>query len=407
MVLDIDKIREDFPILSRTVHGKPLVYLDNGATAQKPRVVIDSAVRMYSEFNANVHRGVHFLSEQSTELYEDARETVRRFINAASREEVIFTSGATAALNAVAYSYGEQAFRPGDNIVVTEMEHHSNIVPWQLVCERKGVEIRVLPFDDDGELILDKLPGLVDERTRVLAITQASNVLGTMPPLGRIIEYAHRSGAVVVVDGCQGIVHGGVDVRDLDCDFYAFSGHKLYAPNGIGVLYGKKELLERMPPYMGGGDMVAKVTFAKTTYADLPLKFEAGTANYVGAIGLAEAIRYVEGVGLEDMAAQEHKLLSHATELLRGIDGLRIYGSSPSKCSIVSFNVDGVHAYDMGMILDKLGIAIRTGSHCADPVMAHYGANGMCRASMAFYNTIEEIDTLHAGIGMAVKMLRR
>ncbi len=407
MLLDISKIREDFPILSRTVHGKPLVYLDNGATAQKPRAVIDSAVRIYSELNANVHRGVHFLSEQTTQLYEDARETVRRFLNAASREEIIFTSGATAALNAVAYSYGELAFRNGDNIVVTEMEHHSNIVPWQLVCERKGVEVRVLPFDDRGELLMDKLPGMIDERTRVLAITQASNVLGTMPPLKRAIECAHHAGAVVVVDGCQGIVHGGVDVRDLDCDFYAFSGHKLYAPNGTGVLYGKKELLERMPPFMGGGDMVAKVTFAKTTYAELPLKFEAGTSNYVGTAGLAEAIRYIEGVGLEVIAAHEHKLLAHATESLRGIDGLRIYGESPSKCSIVSFNVDGVHAYDMGMILDKLGIAIRTGSHCADPVMSHYGVGGMCRASMAFYNTTEEIDALREGIERAVKMLRK
>ncbi len=406
-MFEIDKIRNDFPILSRTVHGRPLVYLDRGATAQKPRAVIESAVRMYSELNANVHRGVHFLSEQMTELYEQAREEVRRFIGAASREEIIFTSGATAALNAVAYSYGELAFRRGDNIVVTEMEHHSNIVPWQIVCERKGVEIRVLPFDDRGELLMDRLPGLIDDRTRVLAITQASNVLGTMPPLRNAIGLAHRVGAVAVVDGCQGVVHGGADVRALDCDFYAFSGHKLYGPNGIGVLYGKRELLERMPPFMGGGDMVAKVTFPKTTYADLPLKFEAGTANYIGAIGLAEAIRYIEGVGPAAIAAYEKELLRHATESLGAIDGLRIYGVSPSKCSIVSFNVEGVHAYDMGMILDKLGIAIRTGSHCADPVMAHYGAAGMCRASMAFYNTAEEIDILRGGIDRAVKMLRR
>jgi cysteine desulfurase/selenocysteine lyase len=332
---------------------------------------------------------------------------VRRFINAASREEVVFTSGATAALNTVAYSYGELAFRKGDNIVVTEMEHHSNIVPWQIVCERKGVEIRVLPFDDGGELLLDRLPGLIDERTRVLAITQASNVLGTMPPLRQAIEYAHSCGVVVVVDGCQGIVHGGVDVRAMDCDFYAFSGHKLYAPNGTGVLYGRKELLERMPPFMGGGDMISKVTFDRTTYADLPLKFEAGTPNYTGAAGLAEAIRYMEGVGLEEIAAQESKLLSHATRSLRAVDGLTIYGESKSKCSIVAFNVEGVHAYDMGMIRDKLGIAIRTGSHCADPGMTHYGVTGMCRASMAFYNTAEEIDLLRRGVERAVGMLRR
>lgn len=406
MSFDLDKIRKDFPILSTEVYGKPLVYLDNAATAQKPQVVIDNYNMMYKELNANVHRGVHYLSEQSTELYEQARETVRRFINANSREEIIFTSGATASINAVACSYGEMAFTKGDNIIITEMEHHSNIVPWQLVCEKKGVEIRVLPFGDDGELKLEMLAELIDKRTRLLAVTQASNVLGTMPNMEQIISYAHSAGVVVAVDGCQGVVHGGVDVEAMDCDFYSFSGHKLYGPNGIGVLYGKKELLEKMPPFLGGGDMVGKVTFEKTTYAELPLKFEAGTANYIGAIGLAEAIKYLEGIGLADIATHERTLRYSATECLREIEGLRIYGTSPNKCSIVSFNVEGVHGYDMGMILDKLGIAIRTGAHCSDPIMSHYGVQGMCRASFAFYNTISEVEALCAGVAKAVKMLR-
>lgn len=406
MAFDIDKIRGDFPILGRSVYGKPLVYMDNAATAQKPYRVIESQTRLYTELNSNVHRGVHYLSEQSTGLYEQARETIRDFINAGSREEVIFTSGATAALNTIAYSYGEYAFAKGDNIIVTEMEHHSNIVPWQIVCGRIGVEIRVLPFDDNGELEVDRLPGLIDERTRLLAITHGSNVLGTMPDLRRIIETAHRGDVIVVVDGCQGVVHGRVDVRELDCDFYVFSGHKLYGPNGTGILYGKKDLLEKMPPFMGGGDMVSKVSFGKTTYADLPLKFEAGTANYIGAIGMAEAIKYLREAGLDDIAGHEQVLLACATEKLREIEGLTIYGNSPSKCSIVSFNVEGVHSYDLGMILDKLGIAIRTGAHCADPVMAHYGVPGMCRASFALYNTLSEVDMLISGVRKAVAMLR-
>lgn len=405
-MFDINKIRDDFPILSRTVYGKPLVYLDSAATSQKPRRVIECESRLYTELNSNVHRGVHYLSMEATELYEKAREVVRSFIGAASREEIVFTSGATAAVNAVAYSYGELAFTPGDNVVVTEMEHHSNIVPWQLVCARFGVEIRVLPIDEAGELRVDKLPELLDERTKLVAVTQASNVLGTMPPLAQIIQLAHAAGAVVLVDGCQGVVHGGVDVSKLDCDFYVFSGHKLYAPNGTGVLYGKKELLERMPPFMGGGDMVKRVSFAGTTYADLPLKFEAGTANYIGAICLGEAIEYLREVGVSAISDYEQRLLAYATERLRGIDGLRIYGTSPTKCSIVSFNIEGVHAYDMGMILDKLGIAIRTGAHCADPVMSHYNISGMSRASFAFYNTEAEIDLLAAGIERAAKMLR-
>ena len=405
-MLDVEKIREDFPILSRPVYGRPLVYFDSAATAQKPRRVIDCERRLYEEVNANVHRGVHYLSGQMTELFEEARERVRSFIGAASREEIVFTSGATAAVNAVAYSYGELAFGPGDNIVVSEMEHHSNIVPWQLVCGRRGVEIRVLPFDDTGRLMVERLPELLDGRTKLVAVTQASNVLGTMPQLDEVVSAAHAVGAVVLVDGCQGIVHGGVDVGALGCDFYVFSGHKLYAPTGTGVLYGRRELLERMPPFMGGGDMVRKVRFAGTTFADLPLKFEAGTANFVGAIGLGEAVKFMQRFDPAEIEAHEEALLHRATERLEGIGGLRIYGTAPGKCAILSFNVEGVHPYDMGMILDKLGIAVRTGQHCAEPVMDHYGTTGMCRASFALYNTLAEADALAAGVERAVKMLR-
>lgn len=405
-MFDVGKIREDFPILSRKVYGKPLVYLDNAATGQKPRRVIDCERRLYEEFNGNVHRGVHFLAEQSTEMYEQARERVRAFIGASSRKEIIFTAGATSAVNTVAYSYGELAFRPGDNIVVSEMEHHSNIVPWQIVCGRKGVEIRVLPFNDKGRLMEERLPELLDSRTKLVAVTQASNVLGTMPHLDGIIKAAHEAGAVVLVDGCQGVVHGGVDVSKLGCDFYVFSGHKLYAPNGIGVLYGRRELLEAMPPFLGGGDMVHKVSFAGTTFGDLPLKFEAGTANYIGAICLGEAMEYLKGIGLAAIAAYENGLLKQAMERLGAIKGLTIYGTTQGKCGIVSFNVEGIHPLDVGMILDKLGIAIRTGAHCADPVMAHYGVQGMARASLAFYNTPEEIDALADGIERAARMLR-
>ena len=319
---------------------------------------------------------------------------------------MIFTAGATASLNTVAYSYCEMALKAGDNIVVSEMEHHSNIVPWQLMAERKGAEIRVLPFDDEGRLRTELLIELLDERTRVVAVTQASNTLGTRPDLAAVIDAAHAVGAVTVVDGCQGIVHGGVDVTALDCDFYAFSGHKLYGPTGIGVLYGKRELLERMPPFLGGGDMVDRVSFAKTTYAPLPLKFEAGTANFIGAIGLGEAIRYLRRLPTDEVAAYEHRLTLRATEALQSVPGLRIYGTTPTKCSLLSFNVEGIHPYDLGMILDKMGIAVRTGQHCAEPVMTHYGVTGMCRASLAFYNTEEEIDALKNGILRAARMLK-
>ena len=404
--MNVESIRRDFPILQRTVNGKPLVYLDSGATAQKPERVIEAVNRLHREQNANIHRGVHQLSAEATELYEQARERVRTFIGAASREEVIFTAGATASINTVAYAWSERFLHEGDNIIISEMEHHSNIVPWQAVAERRGAEIRVLPFDEEGRLMTEQLDTLLDERTRMVAVTQASNTLGTRPDLRPIIEKAHAVGAHVMVDGCQGVVHGGVNVVALDCDFYAFSGHKLYGPTGIGVLYGKRELLDQMPPFLYGGDMVDRVSFEKTTYAPLPLKYEAGTSNYIGAIGLGEAVEYLRGFDLREVEEHEMSLMRYAQEQLRRIDGLRIYGSTKDKCSIISFNVEGVHHYDLGMILDKLGIAIRTGQHCAEPVMTHFGITGMCRASIAMYNTREEMDTLVRGVERAVRMLR-
>ena len=403
---DVKQIREEFPILSREVYGKPLVYLDNGATAQKPRCVIERVAELYRTENANIHRGVHYLSERCTMLYEDARRTVAEALGTPDSGEVIFTAGATAAINTVAYSFCEKFLAEGDNVVVSEMEHHSNIVPWQMMCERKGAELRVLPFDDEGRLCVEKVDALLNERTKVVAVTQASNTLGTMPNLRPIIDKAHAVGAVVMVDGCQGFVHSEVNVKGLDCDFYAFSSHKLYGPNGVGVLYGKRRLLEEMPPFLGGGDMVRKVTFEKTTYADLPLKFEAGTANYIDAIGLAEAIKFLRTLDRKEVLAHEKALLDYATEELSNIEGLRIYGTPPDKCSIVSFNVEGVHNFDLGSVLDRSGVAIRTGAHCADPVMAHYGVQGMARASFAMYNTAEEVDALVAGVKKAVRMLK-
>ena len=405
-MFDLKAIREEFPILAREVHGRPLVYLDSGATAQKPLCVIDEIDRLHRELNANIHRGVHFLSEQTTDLYEQARERVRAFIGAESRTEIVFTAGATASINLVAQAWSEKFLHEGDNIVVSEMEHHSNIVPWQLAAQRRGAQLRVLPFDDRGEVCYERLGELLDERTKLVAITQASNTLGTMPDLRRVIDAAHAAGAVVMVDGCQGVVHGGVDVQTLDCDFYAFSGHKLYGPTGIGVLYGKEQLLDAMPPYMSGGDMVDRVSFERTTFAPLPLKFEAGTANFIGAIGLARAIEWLQSLDSAAVAVHERDLLDYATASLRSIDGLRIYGEAEAKCAICSFNIEGAHHYDVGMILDKLGIAIRTGQHCAEPVMKHYGVTGMCRASFALYNTREEIDRLVEGVRRAARMLR-
>ncbi|MBO5188236.1 MAG: SufS family cysteine desulfurase [Alistipes sp.] len=405
-MFDVATIRKEFPLLEQQVYGKPLVYLDSGATAQKPEVVIRTLDTLYRTLNANIHRGVHYLSEMATERYEEARKEVARFIGARQAEEIIFTAGATASINLVAYAWGEKFLSAGDNIVVSEMEHHSNIVPWQLLAERRGAEIRVLPFDDEGRLMLERLPALLDSHTKMVAVTQASNTLGTRPDLQQLIAAAHAVGACVLVDGCQGVVHGGVDVVSLDCDFYAFSGHKLYGPTGIGVLYGKRALLEAMPPFMGGGDMVNRVSFERTTYADVPLRFEAGTANYIDAIALGEAIRFVQSLDSTEVEAHEQALLRYATDELQRIEGLRIYGTQADKCAILSFNVEGVHGYDMGMILDKLGVAVRTGQHCAEPVMAHYGVQGMCRASLAMYNTAAEIDALVGGVKRAVRMLR-
>ena len=406
MGYDVLAIRRDFPILEQEVNKRKLVYFDSGATAQKPLQVIECMDTLMRKYNANIHRGVHHLSGVMTEMYEEARERVRRFIGAEYREEVIFTSGATASLNLVAYAWSEKFLHEGDNIVVSEMEHHSNIVPWQLACERKGATLRVLPFDEQGALRVDMLDELVDSRTKLVAVTEASNTLGTCPDLELIITKAHSVGAVVMVDGCQGIVHGGGKVKERGYDFYAFSGHKLYGPTGIGVLYGRKELLEAMPPFMGGGDMVDKVTFAKTTYAPLPLKFEAGTSNFIGAVGLAKAMEYVESIGMDAIETHEAMILKAMTERLSAIEGLRIYGTTESKCPIVSFTIEGTHPYDVGMILDKLGIAIRTGHHCAEPVMTHYGVTGMCRASIGMYNTLEEVELLAKGIERAVAMLK-
>ena len=406
MSFDIKKIRADFPILSRTVNNRPLVYFDSGATAQKPTAVIEKVDELMRHYNANIPRGVHHLSGRMTDMYEEARERVRRFIGAEHREEVVFTSGATASINLVAYAWSERFLGAGDNIVVSEMEHHSNIVPWQLAAMRHGAELRLLPIDGRGELCMEQLDSLIDERTRLVAVTEASNTLGTCPDLAPNIAKAHSVGAVVMVDGCQGIVHGGGRVAERGYDFYALSGHKLYAPTGIGVLNGRKELLEAMPPFMGGGDMVDKVTFAKTTYAPLPLKYEAGTSNFIGAVALGTAIDYVEGIGMAAIEEHEQMLLRAATERLEQIEGLRIYGNAERKCPLVAFTVEGTHPYDVGMILDKLGIAIRTGHHCAEPVMTHFGVTGMCRASIGMYITLEEVDTLAMGIERAVMMLR-
>lgn len=400
----IERFRSNFPILQSKVYNKPLVYLDSAATAQKPLQVLECEQMLYTTLNANIHRGVHYLSEQMTARYEQARQRVANFIGAKSTSEVIFTSGATASINLVAQCWSEAFLNAGDTILVSQMEHHSNIVPWQIAAQRKGAVVKAIPITESGEIEMDSFENMLSDNVKMVAITQASNTLGTCPDLKRIITLAHGVGAKVLVDGCQGIVHGGVDVSALDCDFYAFSGHKLYAPTGIGVLYGKSQLLDAMPPFMGGGDMVDKVTFAGTTYAPLPLKFEAGTANFIGAAALAEAINFVEDNS--ELKGYEHTLLTYATEQLQSIDGLTIYGTAENKAPIICFNVEGCNHYDMGMILDKMGIAIRTGHHCAQPVMDRFGVTGMCRASFALYNTMSEVDALVQGITRAAKMLR-
>ncbi|MBP1685143.1 MAG: sufS [Deltaproteobacteria bacterium] len=401
---DVAKIREDFPILRHPVHGKPLVYLDNAATTQKPQVVIATLNRYYTAGNANIHRGVHFLSERATQAYEAARATTRRFLNAADDREIIFVRGTTEAINLVAQSYGRTFLKPGDEIVISAMEHHSNIVPWQILCEQVGAKLRVITINNDGELYLDVYEGLLNERTKLVAIAHVSNALGTINPIRQVIDLAHQWNVPVLVDGAQAVPHLKVDVRALDCDFYAFSAHKLFGPTGIGILYGKAALLDRMPPYQGGGDMISLVTFEKTHYNTLPYKFEAGTPHIAGGIGLGTAIEYVNGIGLDAIAAYEHELLAYATDALNGIEGLEIIGTAKEKASVLSFTLEGVHPHDIGTVLDREGIAIRAGHHCAMPVMQRFGVPATARASLAFYNTEEEIDALVAGIRKVKKV---
>ncbi len=396
--------RSDFPILSRTVYGKPLVYLDNAATTQKPRCVVEAIADEYYSVNANVHRGVHYLSQQATDLHEQARERVRTFINARATSEIIFTRGTTESLNLVASSFGDAFLNEGDEVLLTTMEHHSNIVPWQLLRDRKGIVIKEIPITDSGELCLDRLEQLITPRTRLISCAHESNVLGPMNPEKRIAEIAHAHGVYLLVDGAQSVPHMPVDVQQLDCDFFVFSGHKVYGPTGIGVLYGKEALLERMPPYQGGGEMIARVSFERTTYERLPFKFEAGTPDYVGTHALAVALDYVSNIGMEKIAAHERELTRYALELLRPIPGMRFYGEAAEKDAVVAFNVGDIHPLDLGTLLDRLGIAIRTGHHCAQPLMARYGVEGMARASFALYTTREEIEALAAGIERVRKM---
>lgn len=403
-MFDVAKIRGDFPILSRTVYNRPLVYLDNSATTQKPRVVVDSIVREYYSENANVHRGVHFLSQQATDLYEKARGRVRTFINARSDKEIVFTRGTTESLNLVASSFGERFMGEGDEVIISAMEHHSNIVPWQLLQERKGIRLRVIPINDRGELLLDEYEKLFNKRTRIVAVTHVSNVLGTVNPVKQIAAVAHAHGVPVLVDGAQSVPHIAVDVQEMDCDFFVFSGHKVYGPTGIGVLYGKESLLNELPPYQGGGEMIKNVHFEHTEYEDAPLRFEAGTPDYVGAHALAAAIDYVSALGMENIAAHEHSLLAYATERMNCIPGMRIFGQAENKSAVLSFVVGNIHPLDLGTLLDRFGVAVRTGHHCAQPLMERMGVQSMARASFALYNTREEVDTLCESIERITKM---
>lgn len=398
---DAHKIREDFPILKQHIHGRPLVYLDNAATTQKPQVVIDSLVHYYSSDNANIHRGVHTLSERATEAYEQARTSIRSFLNAADASEIIFVRGATEAINLVAQTYGRTHVGAGDEVIISAMEHHSNIVPWQILCKQQRAGLRVIPINDDGELLLDEFEKMVSPKTKLISIAHVSNALGTINPVREIVALAHRWNIPVLVDGAQASPHLEVDVRTLDCDFYVFSGHKVYGPTGIGVLYGKAELLDNMPPYQAGGDMIASVTFEETLYNRLPYKFEAGTPHVSGAIGLGTAIEYVKAIGLQNIAAHEHTLLTYATAALLPIPGMRLIGTAKDKAAVLSFVLDGIHPHDIGTVLDQEGIAIRTGHHCAQPLMQRFGVPATARASLGLYNTTEEIDSLVAGIHRA------
>jgi cysteine desulfurase/selenocysteine lyase len=402
--LDIDRVREDFPLLHRRIRGKNLVYLDNAATSQKPQQVIDAISEFYASGNSNIHRGVHFLSERATAAFDEVRAKIARFINARSPREVIFTRGTTESINLVAQSYGRTFLKPGDEILITWMEHHSNIVPWQLVCEQTGAVLRAVPLTDSGELALEELERLLGPRTRLVAVTHVSNALGTLNPIPQIAAAAHRLGIPVLVDGAQSAPHLSIDVQELDCDFFAFSGHKLYGPTGVGVLYGREALLDRMPPYQGGGDMIATVTLERSTWAALPSKFEAGTPMIAEVIGLGTAVDYLTNLGLEQAAAWENALLQYATERVQEIPGLRIIGTAPNKASILGFVMDGIHPHDVGTVLDDMGIAIRAGHHCAQPVMQHFGIPATARASFAFYNTPQEIDLLVDGLSQAKRI---
>lgn len=404
MTYDVNAIRRDFPILSTTVYDRPLVYLDNAATTQKPLCVLDAMRHEYLNANANVHRGVHYLSQQATELHEAARETVRRFINAGKTEEVIFTRGTTESINLVASSFCEEFMKEGDEIIVSVMEHHSNIVPWQLQAARRGVAVRVIPMNDEGELDMEAYAGMFTERTKIVSVAHVSNVLGTVNPVREMIRIAHSHGVPVLIDGAQSTPHFKVDVQELDCDFFAFSGHKIYGPTGIGVLYGKEEWLDRMPPYQGGGEMIESVTFEKTVFQRLPFKFEAGTPDYIATHGLAVALDYVNDIGLENISSHERELTSYCMEQMRSIDGISLFGTSEHKDAVVSFLVGDIHHLDMGTLLDRLGIAVRTGHHCAQPVMQRYGIQGAVRASFAMYNTREEIDALVEGVRRVSRM---
>ena len=401
---DIQKIREDFPILDREVYGKPLIYLDNGATTQKPRQVVEAITDEYYSVNANVHRGVHFLSQQATELHEASRETVRRFINARSSNEIVFTRGTTESINLLASSFADSQMKEGDEVIVSVMEHHSNIVPWQLQAERKGIVLKVIPMNDRGELLLDEYEKLFSERTKLVSFAHVSNVLGTVNPAKEMIATAHAHGVPVLIDGAQSVPHMKVDVQDLDADFFAFSGHKIYGPTGVGVLYGKEEWLDKLPPYQGGGEMIQSVSFEKTTFNELPFKFEAGTPDYIGTTALAKALDYVSAIGMENIAAHEHELTLYAMQRLKEINGMRIFGEAEHKSSVISFLVGNIHHLDMGTLLDRLGIAVRTGHHCAQPLMIRMGIEGTVRASFGLYNTKEEIDMLAAGIERVSRM---
>lgn len=401
--LDIESIRKDFPILSRRIDGQQLVYLDNAATSQAPKCVVDAINDMYFNHRANVHRGVHTISQEATDLFEETREKARRFINAESSEEVIFTRGTTEGINLVASSFGDTLFN-GDEIIVTVMEHHSNIVPWQLIGRHKRVRIRVVPIDQNGDLNLNAYEDMFTDNTRFVALAHVSNVLGTVNPVKKMIEIAHSHGVPVLIDGAQAAPHIKIDVRDLDCDFYSFSSHKMYGPTGVGVLYGKKRWLNTMPPYQGGGEMIGNVSFEHTTFADLPFKFEAGTPDYVGVAAFGTALDYVEALGIDNIAAHEHKLLTAATEKMMQIDGMRIFGNSAGKSAVISFLIGNINSYDIGVLLDKMGVAVRTGHHCAQPLMTHLGVQGTARASFAVYNTLQEVDRFVNALKTAASM---